>query len=435
MLVALGGMASLALGAGSAFFLGPILKGEDTGHVSKVPPAELRLERSERSFPVSGAVMAGGVPLDDATVAAGGQSVYTDETGSFSFEHIPLGTITVTRPGYLPSEYVFDGSVEEVDIPLEQRIVRGLRVPPLVAKDDTLYQAMLDLAARTSVNTFVFDTKGDYDYGGANNRGIVFYETEVEAAQAPGLVVVWYDPVQRLQQAKDAGLYTITRIPAFISYNYVTAYPEHKLVGQYLDPGNRDAWEYPLDLAVEACGLGFDEIQFDYVRYPDGQAATEARRLGLVPDEATRVANIQAFLQEASDRLHPLGCAVSASIFGIVNMEDDDAGLGQKIEEISVPLDVYVPMIYPEQWPSGYFGFNPPSDHPGEVVGTVLDSATPRLAPGTIVRPLLQAYSFTPAEILAEIQAAEDRGFGWQLWNMDGIYDESSLPPGTTGAG
>ncbi|MBN2176820.1 MAG: hypothetical protein JW722_04095 [Demequinaceae bacterium] len=433
-LLALGSVLSLALGASGAYFFGPTLLGMGDGdHARKVPLAEIRVERSERAFPLSGVVMADGIPMDDATVMAGGQSVYTDATGAFSFEHAPLGTVTVARPGFETLEYTFDGSVEEVDLVIEERIIRGIRVPPLVAKSDTEFQKMIDIADQTSVNAFVFDTKGDYDYAGA--EGVVFYETEVEAAQKPGLVVVWYDPVQRLQQAKDAGIYTITRIPVFISQSYVDAYPQHKLVGRYLDPGNRDAWEYALDLAVEACELGFDEIQFDYIRYPDGQAATTARNLGLVPNEATRVATIQAFLEEASGRLHPLGCAVSADIFGIVNVEDDDAGLGQKVEEISVPLDIYVPMIYPNQWPSGYFGLNDPSDHPSTVVGSVLDTAAPRLAPGTIMRPLLQGYYYSPSQIRAEIDAAESRGFGWQIWNMDGIYSIDSFPAGTTGAG
>lgn len=427
-----GGVLSLALGATAAYFLGPSLLGVGESHgATKIPLEGTRVERSERSFPLSGVVTIDGVPLDDATVTAGGESFYTDETGTFSFDRVPVGIVTVTRPGYLPAEYTFDGSVEEVDIALEPRIIRGIRVSPETAKSDAMFQEMLDLASQTTVNSFVFDTKGDYDYAGA--EGVVFYETQVAAAQKPGLVVVWYDPVERIQQAEDAGLYTITRIPVFISESYVEAYPEHKLVGRYLDPHNRDAWEYSLDLAVEACEIGFDEIQFDYIRYPDGQAATTARNLGKVPDQATRIADIQGFLEEASDRLHPLGCAVSASIFGIVNMEDNDAGLGQKVEETSEPLDVYVPMIYPNQWPSGWFGLSNPSAHPGTVVGTVLDNAAPRVSGGTVVRPLLQGYYYTPSQIRAEINAAEARGYGWQIWNMDSVYSVESFPPATTG--
>lgn len=433
-LILAGGLVSLALGAVGAYVLGPSLLGiGGAEQVRKALPEGVRIERSERMFPLSGVVTTDGVPLRDATVTAGGETLVTDETGVFEFEGVPIGDIAVTRLGYLPTEYFFDGSVEEADIALEPQIVRGIRVSPEAAKSDTKYQELLDLAAETTVNAFVFDTKGDYDYAGA--EGVVFYETEVELAQKPGLVVVWYDPVERIQQAEDAGLYTITRIPVFISQSYVNAYPEHKLVGRYLDPHNRDAWEYALDLAVEACELGFDEIQFDYIRYPDGQSATTARNLGKVPNQTTRIADIQGFLEEAANRLHPEGCVVSASIFGIVNMEDDDAGLGQRVEETSEPLDVYVPMIYPNQWPSGWFGLSNPSAYPGTVIGTVLDNAVPRVADGTVVRPLLQGYYYTSSQIRAEIDAAEARGYGWQVWNMDSVYSLDSFPPDTTGEG
>jgi hypothetical protein len=430
----LGSVVAVAVGAGGMYLAGPALgMGASEEHVRKEPPAQLRLERSDRAFPLTGVVTGlSGLPLDSATVVAGDISAVTDSEGVFTFESVAIGPISVTRPGYLPFEYAFDGTVEEADIAMEVRIVRGIRVPPVVAGSDAAYQEMLDIAATTTVNTFVFDTKGDYD------GGYVFYTTQVAAANDGGLVRAAYDPVQRLQQAHDAGLYTITRIPTFISSAYTAAYPENRLVTQFLDPGNRAAWEYPLSLAVEACNLGFDEIQFDYIRYPDGQASGQARSQGKTPsDQEARVANISGFLEEARTRLHPLGCAVSADIFGIINMAKNDQYLGQLVEDTSQHVDVYVPMIYPAQWDSdpGWFGYSVPSQHPKEVVGAVLDSALARVAPGSIVRPLVQGYSLTSSKILAEISAAEDRDLGWQVWNMDGVYNVASFPAGTTGTG
>jgi hypothetical protein len=426
--LAAGGVLSLALGATGAYYLGPSLLGVgDSDNVTKIPLEGVRIERSERSFPLSGAVTIDGHPLADATVTAGGQTFLTDETGAFSFDAVPLGAVTVTRPGYLPAEYVFDGSGDEVDIILEPRIVRGIRVSPETAKSDAMFQNLLDLAAETTVNAFVFDTKGDYDYAGA--EGVVFYETEVELAQKPGLVVVWYDPVERIQQAEDAGLYTITRIPVFISQSFVNAYPQYKLVSRYLDPGVHESWNIALDLAVEACELGFDEIQFDYIRYPDGQAATLARNLGKVPGEETRVANISGFLEEAADRLHPIGCAVSANSFGWINSIDWDGGLGQRVEEFTAHLDGYVPMLYPDYWEPGSLGLSNPGAHPGTVIATVLDMVDSRVSPGAAMRPLLQGFSYTSGEILAQINEAEKRGCGWQIWNMDSVYSVESFPP------
>ncbi len=431
-MVALGGIVSLAIGAGGAYFFGPTLLGTgDADHVRKVPPAELRLERSERAYPLSGVVLVGSHPLDYAIVTVGTESLATDETGAFSFTSAPLGEITVTRPGYNSLEYAFDGSVEEVDLLMEPVVVRALYVSPWTnPDDDATFQKYLDLAAVTTVNALVFDTKGDYD------GGYVFYDTQVPAAITAGAVDVRYDVTERLQQTHDAGLYAVSRIPVFISETYVKAFPEHRLVGQYLNPGNRDAWEYALDLAVEACGLGFDEIQFDYIRYPDSQAASQAWKLGLIPDEETRVANVSGFLEEASDQLHPLGCAVSANTFGGVTVYDDDRDkIGQRLEDFTRPLDAYSPMTYPSLWATAWFGFSNPNAHPKEVVAAQLDSAMPRVAEWTTVRPWLQGWGYTSTQIRSEIDAADERGLGWIIWNVSGDYSASALPPGTVGAG
>jgi hypothetical protein len=88
-------------------------------------------------------------------------------------------------------------------------------------------------------------------------------------------------------------------------------------------------------------------------------------------------------------------------------------------------------MIYPEQWSSGWFGLNPPSSYPGELVTSVLNAAAPRVAPGTITRPWLQSYYYSGDQILAEIAAAEAQGHGWILWNSPGNYSASGLPPST----
>lgn len=389
----------------------------------KIAPFEV--DRSDKpTFPLTGTITGLGLPLADAIITTDGQTTMSDADGAFAFDEIPLGPVTIEGPGYLPQTFDFDGVTLTVDVALDARIVRAMRVSPGVAGDDADFQHLLDLAATTSVNALVFDTKGDHE------GGLVYYDTQVPAAKDAGLVDLTYDATQRLQQAHDAGLYTITRIPTFLDPAYADAHPEHVIAGDWLDPADRAYWEYPISLAVEACELGFDEIQFDYVRYPSGTAATQARSKGKVPDEATRIANVKGYLEAARDALHPLGCAVSADIFGIVNAIENDQGIGQYVEEVSQPLDAYSAMIYPEQWGAGWFGLDQPSNHPGELVAAVLDKAIPRVAPGTIVRPWIQSYYYSGDKILAQIASAEARGLGWMLWNSPGNYSTSGLPPG-----
>jgi hypothetical protein len=415
-----------AEGVGVYLYAGEVLPVTEGQAYDLLKGAPIALDRADKpTYPLSGSITDGALPLADAVVSADGISVTTGEDGLFSLSEVPIGPVTITRPAYMPETYDFDGVTLTADIALEPRIVKAIRVVPEVAADDAKYQSLLNLAEATTVNAFIFDTKADHD------GGLIYYDSQVPAAVSAGLVVVKFDVVRRLAEAKEAGLYTMTRIPTFLDPAYAKAHPEHVLAGEWLDPANRELWEYPLALAVEACTLGFDEIQFDYVRYPSGTAAGQARATGKVPDAAGRTANIKAYLTEAVSRLHPLGCAVSADIFGIVNAIADDQGIGQLLEEVTLPIDVFSPMIYPEQWSSGWFGLKPPSSYPGQLVTSVLNAAAPRVAPGTITRPWLQSYYYSGSQILAQIAAAEAQGHGWILWNSPGNYSASGLPPAT----
>ncbi len=424
--------AMLALGVAvvAAEGAGIYLYGPETFPAAMGPTYEIgkgspfTLDRSDKpTYPFSGVITNGKIPLANATVTAGGESVTTGPDGAFSLTDVPIGPVTVTRPAYEPTTYDFDGVTLEATIPISPFIVHAIRVVPDKAASDASYKKLLDLAASTSVNTFVFDTKGDFE------AGQVYYDSKVPLAVDKGLVKPVYDVTKRLQQAKDAGLYTITRIPTFLDPAYAKAYPSDVLSGDWLDPSKKSAWEYPISLAEEACALGFDEIQFDYVRYPSGSAASKARAAGKVPDAKGRTANIRAFLTAAAERVHAAGCAISADIFGIVNAITDDQGIGQLVEQVTIPLDAYSPMIYPEQWGAGWFGLDQPANHPGALVTAVLNRAVPRVAPGVVVRPWLQSYYYSGKQILSEINSAQAKGFGWILWNSPGNYSSSGLPP------
>jgi hypothetical protein len=316
----------------------------------------------------------------------------------------------------MPAMVAFDGTESAVSVTLEPRIVRALRVSRNIAAEPEAFARTLQLAAASTVNALVFDTKDE--------SGSVLYETSVAEAHAIGAVDPRYDPSELLSAAKYQDLYTITRIVSFEDDHRADARPEMKLYGDWVDAANPDSWDYPLDLAVEACGLGFDEVQFDYVRFPtaDGADALRPRT------QAERTAAIASFLAEAVDRLHPLGCAVSAAIFGIVLSSSNDQGTGQRPEDLTGIIDAVSPMLYPSHYSAGWLGFDDPNDHPGPVVADALDDGAPRFGELTIMRPWLQAFYYNDGQILAQIEAAESRGHGWILWNALGNYDLESLP-------
>ncbi|NNF63308.1 MAG: hypothetical protein HKN07_03540 [Acidimicrobiia bacterium] len=370
-------------------------------------------------FTLSGAVTTpSGEPLPGALVTVpGGVTVEVDDEGRFEIEGVAAGEVVVERPAWLSTSFSFTGEPPE-PVAMEPRIVRALRVSKYVAMEPEEFAALIDLAATTVVNALVFDTKDE--------TGEVLYETSVEEAHDLGAVNPMYDPVEALAAAKAEGLYTITRIVTFEDRIKSGLDAEAKLAGWWLDPVDEVNWEYPLALAVEACELGFDEVQFDYVRFPTGKAAAAASAKRSLSQEE-RVGAIASFLTEATETLHPLGCAVSADIFGIVLSSPTDEGIGQRPEELSRIVDALSPMIYPSHYSPGWLGFAEPNDHPGPVVSRALDDGWPRFEGPALMRPWLQAFYYSAAQIRTEIEVAEERGFGWILWNAGGSYARSAL--------
>jgi hypothetical protein len=356
--------------------------------------------------------------LPDAVVEVAGQSVVTDESGGFWLAEVPADTIRISRLAWMPAEIEWDGS-GVVDVALDPRVVRALRAIPAVAGDPDQFEDLLTLADASAVNALIFDTKDE--------TGKVRYATDVAAAHSLNAINVTYDPVEAIELAHQRGLYAITRVVTFEDEVWTANDPDAKLAWHWVDPANPANWEYPLGLAVEACELGFDEIQFDYVRFPAGRTAEIARsRIPATADD--RVAAIHAFLTEARTRLHPMGCALSADIFAIVVSSPTDEGIGQRPEDLSQAVDAISPMVYPSHYSPGWLGFPDPNDHPGPVTADAIEDALPRLAPGTVLRPWLQAFYYTPAQILEGINEAESRDVGWMLWHAGGVYRLAALP-------
>ncbi len=356
-----------------------------------------------------------GRPIAGVTVRLGESLATTLADGSFLVSASTPSDLIFSGPGRVQTEVGWhDG---EHTVTLEPMVVRGLRVGAGAAGNEDLFNEILDLAERTVVNALVFDTKQE--------GGQVLYDTTVQEAHQIGAVAVHYDPHTVLARAKGAGLYTITRIVAFEDRFRANAYREEKLAGPWVDPAAPGVRRYNLDLAIEACSLGFDEIQFDYVRYPTGVAGQQGSHRNLTEEQ--RVANIASFLELARAELAPLGCAVSADIFGIVVSTANDQGIGQIPEDLSRHLDAISPMVYPSHYDNGWIGLANPNDHPYRVVANALDSAGPRVEAG-VLRPWLQAFWWTNQQIRESIRAAEERGVGWLLWNSGSRFDLAAIP-------
>lgn len=371
--------------------------------------------------------------IANATITIGDKTIESGEFGNFEMMAVEPGTVEVWKAAWGREEVDWAGEQGRLDVVLEPFVVRGVRVAPKVAGDDEAFSALLDMVEGTVINTLVFDTKSE--------GGGLHHESGLEEAALIGAIANSYDPDTVLAAAAERGYYTISRIVAFQDSPRAEFRPEHAIRNSetgglwvtwsghaWMDPTDRGSWDYPIDLGVEACRLGFDEIQYDYVRFPtDGDLSTTIYDAG-DPTAEERLATIGEFLKTARQAIHEEGCAVSADLFAIVMSVPDDQGLGQRPEELSGVVDAISPMIYPSHYSPGWLGFEDPNLHPREVTSQALNAGGPRVIGGAVLRPWLQAFSYTGSQVLAGIDVAERGSHGWMLWHARSEYTPDMFP-------
>ena len=380
----------------------------------------------------------GGTGLGGAEVTLGGRSVVTSENGRFALRRVVPGQVVFSKPGWEAATIEWGGKADQIEMSLEPFIARGLHIGGWVPAQDR-WESLLDLADRTEINTMVLDVKDE--------SGMVFYMSDVPVARRIGARRTDYDAAEMAQVMEDRDIYLVGRVVAFQDPVAAQAIPDMAVMdratdepftknGQwFLDPTDRAAETYAIDIAVEACRAGFDEIQFDYVRFPDGYP--DSARFDGPTGEEGRVEAITGFLETARYRLHAEGCAVGADIFGFIVSIPDDGGIGQRLEELTKAVDVISPMVYPSHYGTGWFGHDCPNDFPGSVMSGALDDALDRPLGSAQIRPWIQDFDWTPcgsteyevAELRAQIDAAASRDMGYMVWNAASLFTEGAFQP------
>lgn len=376
------------------------------------------IEAVLRAHLLRGRVLDGdGLPVEGAYVTAGAGTAVSDLEGRFTVRQAAPGPVNVWRPAWDGNTVDWGGGLGEEMITIAPQVMRAVHVGGEAARDN--WQFFVDMANNTEINALMLDLKDE--------SGVVFYLSDVAMAQEVGATYDFYDLEALAADADQENIYLIGRIVAFQDPIASIRAPEiavwdTEINGPYaageqyfLDPTDPAAQAYALELAVEACKAGVDEIQFDYVRFPDSRRESARFDGGVTPE--VRTATTRDFLATAVAELHPLGCAVAADIFGFLTRAVDDGGIGQKWETMTSVLDVASPMLYPSHYDSGWYGFDDPNDHPAELIANALDDGLERLSRQTVVRPWLQDFGYTPAQVRAQIDEAEKRGLGWMLWN------------------
>jgi hypothetical protein len=291
------------------------------------------------------------------------------------------------------------------------------------------------LALKSSgLNTIELDVKDE-------SGTVGFVDGAPAIAVHDGAARPFYDPQAVAREASKAGVYLIGRVVTFEDPITSAAHPAlavHKSDGSlwhtngglgWLNPYSRAAWTYDVDVAVAAAKAGFDEIQFDYVRFPSDGDISIIRYPGAHPQPAQDT--VAAFLRYAASRLHPLGVRVSADVFGL--SATHDLGIGQYPAQIGKVVDAVYPMTYPSHYRPGEYNLPDPNAAPGQTVADSLaDFRTQLAGTGALIVPWLQDFSlgrtYHPADVAAQIAAARSfRTGGFMLWNAGGIYTAGAL--------
>ncbi|HEX5436776.1 MAG TPA: putative glycoside hydrolase [Gemmatimonadaceae bacterium] len=326
--------------------------------------------------------------------------------------------------------------------------VRGLYVNRWAAIGHTIWN-LIDVAKRTEVNALVIDVKDD--------RGYVLYRSRVPLAHEIGADTVYPMTHARLAAVLDsmraAGILPIARIvvikdPLLARARRAWAI-KRKSDGKpwldahgnpWLDPTRDGPWRYAAHLACEAVSLGFSEVQFDYVRYPDDDRLLHEAVFPYAHGrERAEVIHDQLALLRR--RLAPLGVPVTADIFGLTTSDTTDMGIGQRWEKLVTAVDVVQPMMYPSHYAPGSYGIAHPNAHPYAVIDSGLKDAKQRstgIAHAARIIPWYQDFTLGPphyraAQVRAQIKAGYDNGVrSWMLWNPGSHYTLSALRPAET---
>jgi hypothetical protein len=307
------------------------------------------------------------------------------------------------------------------------------------------FSELVKLADRTEINAFVIDVKDD--------TGYLTYRSEVPTAIAIGANSQQRarDVRERLRVLREHGIHPIARIVVAKDPLLATRKPEwsvrhvdgglwrDRLDFAWVDAFNDSVWVYAAQLAAEAVRIGFAEVQYDYVRFPDEPERRLASAVfaGRRPGETKRQ-GVARNLQLLRERTRALGVPFTIDVFGLTTSATSDMGIGQMWEDLVTTADVVLPMVYPSHYGRGHYNLVRPNSEPYTVIRRAMQDALRRSAPlgkTAEIRPYLQAFTlgqprYTPVEVREQIRAAEELGIrSWVLWNPRSAYDVGMFRP------
>ncbi len=340
--------------------------------------------------------------------------------------------------------------------------VRGIYMTSCVASVPTLRARLVGLIDETELNAVVIDIKS-FD-------GYLSFEPKDEKLKGATGGCFVKDLQDFIDTLHEKNIYVIGRVAAFQDIFQVKKRPElavkkgsatstvwgdHKGI-PWIDASARPHWDYLVAIAKEAHEIGFDEINFDYIRFPSDGNMKDIYYPWSGSQEKSEV--MRSFFEHLSNELKPEGIVISADLFGMTTTNTDDLNIGQVLEYALPYFDYIAPMVYPSHYPKGFMGFDDPNKRVYEVVFYSMKTAADRAVASTTVVAMLDArigtstpaiYSkqvydkkklrpwlqdnnypvvYTAEMVRAQIKAAYDSGLdSWMLWNAGNRYTRAAL--------
>lgn len=331
----------------------------------------------------------------------------------------------------------------EIDPQVDAPKVKGIYVTAYSAGGSRMTQ-LIDLMDTTELNAMVIDIKDD--------EGYITYKTDNPTLQKLGKPQPFIKDIHQLMKRLEKhDIYPIARVVVFKDTILAKKNPElsfRKGDGtvwtngggdSFVNPYSKEVWDYNIEIAKEAAKLGFKEIQFDYVRFPEG-FEKRADALKYVKTEQSRVDVVSDFVQYAREELAPLGIRVSVDIFGYAASVPAAEGIGQDFVKISNNVDIISPMVYPSHYTTGWFGAEVPDKAPYQTIKGSMEDTHKKLEElgdnKPIIRPWIQDFTaswlgkgnyikYGKKQIEEQIRALKDTGVDeYLLWNASNRYTE-----------
>lgn len=351
--------------------------------------------------------------------------------------------------------------------------LKGIYMSQCVVGTPTFREKLVNLIDETELNAVVIDVKDFSGQIGFPTENPLFEGASMQNCGA-------HDMKEFLATLREKGIYTIARMTVFQDPHYSTLHPDQAVQSasrpgepwedhkglNFVDVSSRAFWDYIVTLSKETYAIGFDEINYDYIRYPSDGPMKDA-----VYQNDNRAEAVERFWKYLHEQMDPTGVVMSADLFGLVSSNTSDLGIGQQLERALPYFDYIMPMVYPSHYPDGFNGYADPNDYPYEVIKYEMDRAVARaiasetavqtldgmpvmkneIIPATPttatttrevatgkytkpvfdkqkIRPWLQDFDYgkeyLPSDIQAQIQAAYDAGLtSWIFWDPANRYD------------